>query len=197
MKYIVYETTNLINGKYYIGKHKIDNSNYLGSGIAILQAINKYGKENFMIEILREFNNEQDAYNFEYSIINNTIIKNNNCYNMIKGGCGYCSGENHPNYGKTIPDIVKQKIIKSTSGNNNHMYGKTTPEGVRKKQSMARIGKYKGKDHPNHKLWFLFGKLFYSSKKASECFNVSRAMIQRWCDIKSNYHTPLCYCVGR
>ena len=47
--YLIYKTENKINGKIYIGKH-ITNTigdNYLGSGIYLLNAIKKYGKENF------------------------------------------------------------------------------------------------------------------------------------------------------
>lgn len=46
MKYYIYMTTNLINEKKYIGKHKgeLDGS-YLGSGTALLRAIDKYGKK--------------------------------------------------------------------------------------------------------------------------------------------------------
>ena len=45
---IVYMTTNLVNGKRYIGSHCGDpDSNYLGSGINLTHAIKKYGKENF------------------------------------------------------------------------------------------------------------------------------------------------------
>lgn len=57
MKYgYVYKTTNLINGKIYIGQHKwpgpdID-PKYFGSGKILKEAIKTYGKENFKCEIL-------------------------------------------------------------------------------------------------------------------------------------------------
>lgn len=37
MYYTIYKTTNLINGKYYIGKHQTENiyDNYYGSGVAL------------------------------------------------------------------------------------------------------------------------------------------------------------------
>ena len=44
---IIYKTTNLINGKIYIGMSKNKKENYLGSGIYLKYAIDKYGKENF------------------------------------------------------------------------------------------------------------------------------------------------------
>ena len=46
--YFVYLTTNLINGKRYVGSHKGSiNDYYLGSGNIINEAISKYGKKNF------------------------------------------------------------------------------------------------------------------------------------------------------
>ena len=48
MKYFtIYQITNNINNKYYIGKHITDNpyDSYMGSGKAIIRAIKKYGKE--------------------------------------------------------------------------------------------------------------------------------------------------------
>ena len=38
---VIYKTTNLINGKYYIGKDIHNNPKYLGSGIALRKAIEK------------------------------------------------------------------------------------------------------------------------------------------------------------
>ena len=51
-KMVVYLTTNLINGKRYIGMDSNNNPKYIGSGTLILKAIKKYGSDNFRKEIL-------------------------------------------------------------------------------------------------------------------------------------------------
>ncbi len=55
---IIYKTTNLINGKIYIGQDSNNNPTYYGSGKLLKIAIKKYGKENFKKEILEECKNE-------------------------------------------------------------------------------------------------------------------------------------------
>lgn len=52
----IYKTTNLINNKIYIGKHKSNlfDINYYGSGKIIRRALNKYGKDSFKLELLEE-----------------------------------------------------------------------------------------------------------------------------------------------
>lgn len=55
MIYCLYQTTNLVNGKIYVGIHQsqsLDDA-YLGSGKLLKAAIKKYGRKNFKREILK------------------------------------------------------------------------------------------------------------------------------------------------
>ena len=55
----VYKTTNLINGRIYIGKHHGGIlPGYLGSGLLLKRAIRKYGRENFRLEVLSYGSNQ-------------------------------------------------------------------------------------------------------------------------------------------
>lgn len=85
----VYMVLNLVNDKYYLGKHSTNNfyDGYMGSGIAIGRAKEKYGLENFQKEIIAFFDNEEAAYVFEYEIISEHFNKEN-CYNIAPGGYG-------------------------------------------------------------------------------------------------------------
>lgn len=56
---VVYKTTNTINNKIYVGKDSKNNPKYLGSGKLLKEAIAKYGKENFVKEILEICNSTE------------------------------------------------------------------------------------------------------------------------------------------
>lgn len=90
MSYYVYITTNLINGKQYIGQHKgTYNDSYLGSGTLITKAIKKYGKNNFTKEILAYCDSREEADEQErYYIKKYNAIDNTNFYNCQEGGTG-------------------------------------------------------------------------------------------------------------
>lgn len=83
MKYIIYKTTNLINNNIYIGQHatKDINDNYLGSGVALLSDIKKYGKDNFKKEILYIFDTREEADKKEQELVNTNFIKRKDTYN--------------------------------------------------------------------------------------------------------------------
>lgn len=87
----IYITTNLINGRKYIGQKKYDKDgewkNYLGSGTIIKQAIKKYGKENFQREIIEECETSKELNIREVYWINFYNAKESEeFYNMVDGG---------------------------------------------------------------------------------------------------------------
>lgn len=88
MYHYTYKTTNLINGKYYLGMHSTNNLNdgYLGSGVILWKAINKYGKENFKLEILSFYNNRKELKNKEAELITEQILIDPMCMNLAVGG---------------------------------------------------------------------------------------------------------------
>ena len=88
----IYLTKNIINNKIYIGQKIIrDNKciTYLGSGIIIKSEIKKYGKENFIRDIL-EFCNSKEQLNSRevYWISKYNSTDSNIGYNISKGSCG-------------------------------------------------------------------------------------------------------------
>lgn len=83
----VYRTTNLINSKTYIGKHRIKENEvwayYLGSGRAIANAIKKYGRESFVKELIVYAKDDEELNSLENHYINLEIKNNPNCYNIL------------------------------------------------------------------------------------------------------------------
>jgi hypothetical protein len=113
MIYTIYKTTNLINKKFYIGKHQTNNpqDNYLGSGKALLDAILKYGKENFKKEVLFEYDNEASMNQKEKEIITEEFVNRPDTYNIGIGG------EGGPHFkGKTHTKDVIERIRKKLTG---------------------------------------------------------------------------------
>jgi len=104
--FIVYETTNLVNNKIYIGVSGTGDPKYLGSGIALNKAFKKYGKENFVRKTLFSFDNYQEAYAKEQEIVNSEFISSSNNYNLRIGGRG----------GFTVTNKAKKMISNKLTG---------------------------------------------------------------------------------
>lgn len=115
--FYVYKTVNKINGKYYIGKHKGElGDEYLGSGLILRQAIEKYGKDSFEKEVLIICITEEEVRYWEKRIID-LNINNPKCYNIAPGGQGgyvtkYFSDEEkkeiHKRAGKKIREYQRE-----------------------------------------------------------------------------------------
>lgn len=164
----VYLTTNIVNGKIYVGQYtfKADkrlNANYLGSGTVIEQAIKKYGRENFKRRILKVcFTiNQLNGYETYYTLKYNPTLDPNIGYNQIIGPNRVCgnknpmsypnvskkiSGENHYLFRKHLSEETKKKISNKLSGVNNPFYGKTHPKGKMSKILKDYYSTHKGKE---------------------------------------------------
>jgi len=92
MYYYIYQITNQINGKIYVGKHKSpvhpDSNGYYGSGKQIIAAIKKYGKLNFKKEILCFCSSLEEMAVREEEIVTESFVGRTDTYNMHKGGPG-------------------------------------------------------------------------------------------------------------
>ena len=83
---IIYKTTNLINGKFYVGKDSNNNPEYLGSGRLLCKAIDKYGRESFVKEIIEECSLDIINEREKYWISELNAIQYG--YNIAEGGIG-------------------------------------------------------------------------------------------------------------
>lgn len=112
MQYIgyIYLTTNLVNGKQYVGQHQSKEYDpyYKGSGTALKLAFDKYGLENFKCEILcwcktiKELN-----YREQCEIVFHSTFAPNG-YNINYGGRG-----------RVLRKNTKEKISKTLKGRPN------------------------------------------------------------------------------
>jgi group I intron endonuclease len=152
----IYKTTNLVNGKIYIGKRKGNFTKfYKGSGKHLKNAIKKYGVQNFLVEVIEycdslESQNIREKYWIAYYRSLNVPM-----YNIADGGDGgdlvTCLPEDEHikfknkiselnklgivgNKGKHLSESHKQKI---GYGNKNKVHS----DEWKKKQSLSMKGK--------------------------------------------------------
>lgn len=137
--YYLYKTTNLVNGKYYIGVHysqNIQNDSYLGSGKALHLAIKKYGNANFRREILQESTSKQWIYKVQKQIVNSEIVKDSNSYNILIGGMGSYKG------GQT----TKGKFVVTSETGQKYMADRTDVNWITGKANIHSKNKVSVKD---------------------------------------------------
>jgi group I intron endonuclease len=184
--YFIYKTTCLVNNKIYIGCHATNNldDGYFGSGKLLFAAIKKYGKENFIREILETFSNPEDMFDRERILVNEDLISSGLSYNLVVGGSGGFKVQNIDNWksklkasrgdrapfkGGSHSGDSKQKISESLKGRpawNKGLpgtwVGKTHSEESKQKISISKKGQSAGEKNPMHGKSAVAGRKWYN-----------------------------------
>lgn len=135
----IYKTTNLYNGKIYIGQHRNSkfNPDYYGSGIRLNNVIAKYGIENFCVEMLEPCETEEELnIKEQYWIAKLNSMDRNIGYNLMSGGYKvrgiilseqskqsisstlkeYFKTHDNPRKGVHLTDTTKEKLRQANLG---------------------------------------------------------------------------------
>lgn len=138
MCYIIYKTRNVLNDKIYVGQHFTSaDDGYLGSGKYLKEAIDEFGSENFVREII-DFCTSADVDEKEIHWIAELSARDDSIgYNVVIGGRGCLAGENNPFYGKTHSE--KNRKLFAENAKNLHTGRKRSKE-TRKRISESLKG---------------------------------------------------------
>jgi group I intron endonuclease len=194
---IIYKTTNLANGKIYIGVHCTDdlNDGYIGCGIKrqsdvkldtpFHNAVKKHGYDNFKRETMYEFGSAELAFWYESFLVDEDFIKREDTYNISLGGLGGNKGS-----------IVNAKISKTLTGRklteeckknmSIALKGRVSPmKGKKQSEKFMQMAKERcGEKHP------MFGrthseetkKMWSEKRKGKEPWNKGKKMSKDFCD---------------
>lgn len=140
--HIIYKTTCLVTGRYYIGVHSTDdlNDGYLGSGVHLRRSVKKYGKDQHIQEIMYSVSSRQEALDLEETLVTEDLVKTDVlCMNLIRGG-----GANDREFGFT--EKTRKLISEASKRNwqtlkaNGYKHPTPSPETIAK-----RVAKNTGK----------------------------------------------------
>ena len=130
-KSYVYKITCKITGEYYFGSSfNAKRDWYWGTGRRIKERISQYGKENFVKEILGEFNDRTIAHQVE----NQYIEKFRHDEKCLNKRLDY--------HFEIYSDESRSKIGDAERGEKNHNFGKHISEEAKAKMSAAIRGKH-------------------------------------------------------
>ncbi len=174
----IYKTTNLINGKHYIGKHSTNNLNdgYLGSGTYLRRSVKKHGEQNFEKKILEYCDTYEKLNQREKEIVTEDVIKDPCCMNLKPGGLGGFNNEEHKQkwitgreWGRIIGGKIAQakfrsdeeqiKLRSEKASKTLKLFYKTNPgsfkdkshtQESRQKQSLTKQGTGTGKENSQY-----------------------------------------------
>lgn len=188
--YLIYKTTNTINGNIYVGKHITNNINdgYIGSGKRLKTAIKKYGIESFHCEILKYCIDEDEMNREESFIVTEEFCSRKDTYNLCpggQGGFGYINQNKlNDRTGQPVSDETRLKISNAKRGKKYEYKPTTIPKErlkeIHKKISETTKGRSKSKEHKDAISKSLLGKK-YETVKCPHCDTIGAIhAMKRW-----------------
>tara|TARA_B110000114_G_scaffold184318_1_gene227717 strand:+ start:1340 stop:2671 length:1332 start_codon:yes stop_codon:yes gene_type:complete len=176
----VYCTTNLVNGKIYIGQHSTNNlkDRYKGSGLLISKAFKKYGKDNFKFEIIEFSDSREYLDKLEKTLISNYKALNNDIgYNIHQGGLGGSSYKKINQYklDGTFLRTWDAIIIASDELNLSYKTIQNCAKGLK-----PSCGGYMWKDYNEFKGCQNIKNFVDNSKKTVNQYNLEGEFIKTW-----------------
>lgn len=168
---VIYQITNMANGKYYIGsadsfarrewQHKYDLRRGVHKNPKLQAAWNKYGEEAFVFEVLEEILEGVSQLQVEETYLARHV-GNSLCYNinqhaelsrlgmkltvaskkkLSQNRTGKAAGKNHYRYGKKVAPEVREKIGAAQRGKPKAAGRKVSEEGRAKIRANIEAGR--------------------------------------------------------
>lgn len=172
----IYMIVNKINGKTYIGKHKLykkawNEDGYPGSGILLKSAQEKYGLENFEKFLICYTESEEDACEKEKFWIAEYRSRGKAEYNITDGGDGWSGGHHSEEAKRKISEAQKrvkhgpfsEEHKKNISERNKGKHGGPLSEIHKRKISEAKKGKHISEEVLKRRSETVKGKHWYNN----------------------------------
>lgn len=144
--HFLYKTTCTITNKVYYGVHSTNDldDGYIGSGKLLHEDIRKYGKEHFKCEHLKFFDTPKDAFQYEESFVNESIIQSDQTYNMAIGGQGgFLGNDAHKRAAQKLMNRPKTKEHREKLSESTRRwyenYGDSKETKLKKSQSHTNV----------------------------------------------------------
>lgn len=153
--HIIYKTTCLATGRFYIGMHSTDdlNDTYLGSGLRLRRSIEKYGKDQHVRVILEDLPTREAAAERERELITPELRADPQCLNCGPGGLGVVdrpptrdeirvkfSQLRKQHYASEAGELTKRRLSEALAG-------KSKSDEIRRRMSEGTKGVKKSDEH--------------------------------------------------
>lgn len=183
---LVYQATNIVNGKTYIGvtRTSLERRKYMHVWLAhnrkkngdpvFAKAIRKYGASSFIFEVVKEFETIEEAMDFERL----TIDQLRPAYNMCAGGYG----PTHHKWSDVQRERVRESMRLTWTPEKRAIHGLSRKGVKRSPETIAAIvAARKGKDYGRPVMCLDDGAIYPSARKAAKFYGLKENGVSSVC----------------